>query len=214
MILLVSHASSSNSAVIYSGLIAALVSGVVSLIGYSITAYFQNKNTKESLKVQRKNNEATIQTQREIAQMQKDEKLFYQSQLDWWNETRKLIAKFVRNCTIINRKIEKTKKNTSSERLNNIKSIEDAKKQIAENQNDIQELEKSINDIQEQITLIRLYLFHDENTAEREILLKILVMEKHYSKLEPIPSVELSNFVDLVRNFFELQLKELQNKTA
>lgn len=214
MILLVSHASSSNSAVIYSGLIAALVSGTVSLIGYCITTYFQNRNNKETLKVQRQNNSDTIKTQKEIAKMQKDEKLFYESQLDWWNETRKLIAKFVKNCTIINRKIEKAKKSTNPERLKSIKSIEEAKSQIAEDQNDIQELEKSINELQEQTTLIRLYLFHDENMSEREILLKILDMEQHYSKLEAIPSVELSDFVDLVRNFFELQLKKLQSKTA
>ena len=55
---------------------------------------------------------------------------------------------------------------------------------------------------------------YKENMSEREILLKILDMEQHYSKLEAIPSVELSNFVDLARNFFELQLKKLQSKTA
>ena len=57
---------------IYSGLIAAVISGIVALIGYVINSYFQNKNAKEAIEVQR-----------EIAQMEKDEKLFYESQLEW-----------------------------------------------------------------------------------------------------------------------------------
>lgn len=79
------------TAAMYSGLIAAIVSGIVSLIGYAITACIQSKNAKK-----------TIETQKEIAQMQKDEKLFYESQLEWANETRKLIAKFVRTGTELN----------------------------------------------------------------------------------------------------------------
>ena len=105
MVVLV-NSQSSSSAVIYSGLIAAFVSGIVSIIGYCITTYFQNKNNKESLNVQRennqksldiqkKNNEASLAVQKEIARLEKDEKLFYLNRLKQADEIREHIAKIV-----------------------------------------------------------------------------------------------------------------------
>lgn len=62
--------ASTNSSAIYSGLIAAIVSGIVSLIGYVITAVIQSKNGNK-----------VVEAQKEIAKMEKDEKLFYESQI-------------------------------------------------------------------------------------------------------------------------------------
>lgn len=141
--------SSGNNAVIYSGLIAAIVSGVVSLIGYSITAYIQNKSNKEALKVQKKNSNDTIKTQKEIAKMGQKEKLFYESQLEWSNEVRKLITKFIFNC----QKLNSLRKNDPTE----------LKKEYQSKTNDLNDLSKSIKetiyDLQNTTTLIRLYLF-------------------------------------------------------
>lgn len=84
----------SDSAML-SGLIAAIVSGIVSLIGYVITAVIQSKNGDKA-----------IDAQKEIATMEKDEKLFYESQLRWNDEVRKLFASFIKDCTVLSRTIK------------------------------------------------------------------------------------------------------------
>ena len=80
-----------GSALFSSGLMAAIISGIVTFIGYLINARIQSSN-----------NDKTINTQKEIAKMQNDEKLFYEKQIEWANETRKLIAKFVTDCIELN----------------------------------------------------------------------------------------------------------------
>lgn len=211
MIILASH-SSNGMAIIYSGLLAAIISSGVSLIGYCITTYFQNKNNKETLKVQRQNNSDTIQTQKEIAKMEKDEKLFYQTQLEWSEQTRKLIAKYVLNCILMNRQIKKYNRLREDEKI--ISSIADAERPNNEYLSVLSEVKKLGNDLQEQITLIRLYLFHKDDPDEARILTEILEMQQHYSRFEVIPDLELDGFVNDVRNLFDKQMKNLQKKTA
>lgn len=211
MIILASH-SSNGMAIIYSGLLAAIISGGVSLIGYCITTYFQNKNNKEALKVQRQNNSDTIQTQKEIAKMEKDEKLFYQTQLEWSEQTRKLIAKYVLNCILMNRQIKKYNRLREDEKI--ISSIADVERPNNEYLSVLSEVKKLGNDLQEQITLIRLYLFHKDDPDEAKILTEILEMQQHYSRFEVIPDLELDGFVNDVRDLFDKQMKNLQKKTA
>lgn len=209
MIILAGH-SSNGMAIIYSGLLAAVISGVVSLIGYCITTYFQNRNNKETLKVQRQNNSDTIRTQKEIAKMEKDEKLFYQTQLEWSEQTRKLIAKYVLNCILMNRQIKKYNRLREDEKI--ISSI--AERPNNEYLSVLNEAKKLGNDLQEQITLIRLYLFHKDDPDEARILTEILEMQQHYSKFEVIPDLELDGFVNDARDLFDKQMKNLQKKTA
>lgn len=211
MIILASH-SSNGMAIIYSGLLAAIISGGVSLIGYCITTYFQNKNNKETLKVQRQNNSDTIRTQKEIAKMEKDEKLFYQTQLEWSEQTRKLIAKYVLNCILMNRQIKKYNMLREDEKI--ISSIADVERPNDEYLSVLNEVKKLGNDLQEQITLIRLYLFHKDDPDEARILAEILEMQQHYSRFEVIPELELDGFVNDARDLFDKQMKNLQNKTA
>ena len=211
MIILASH-SSNGMAIIYSGLLAAIISGGVSLIGYCITTYFQNKNNKETLKVQRQNNSDTIQTQKEIAKMEKDEKLFYQTQLEWSEQTRKLIAKYVLNCILMNRQIKKYNRLREDEKI--ISSIADAERPNNEYLSVLSEVKKLGNDLQEQITLIRLYLFHKDDPDEAKILTEILEMQQYYSRFEVIPDLELDGFINDVRDLFDKQMKNLQKKTA
>ncbi len=211
MIILAGH-SSNGMAIIYSGLLAAIISGGVSLIGYCITTYFQNKNNKETLKVQRQNNSDTIRTQKEIAKMEKDEKLFYQTQLEWSEQTRKLIAKYVLNCILMNRQIKKFNKLKEDEKI--ISSIADVERPNNEYLSVLSEAKKLGNDLQEQITLIRLYLFHKDDPDEARILTEILEMQQHYSRFEVIPDLELDGFINDVRDLFDKQMKNLQKKTA
>ena len=211
MIILASH-SSNGMAIIYSGLLAAIISGGVSLVGYCITTYFQNRNNKETLKVQRQNNSDTIRTQKEIAKMEKDEKLFYQTQLEWSEQTRKLIAKYVLNCILMNRQIKKYNRLREDEKI--ISSIADAERPNNGYLSVLSEAKKLGNDLQEQITLIRLYLFHKDDPDEARILTEILEMQQHYSRFEVIPDLELDGFVNDARNLFDKQMKNLQKKTA
>ncbi|MCD7132811.1 hypothetical protein [Limosilactobacillus balticus] len=197
---------------LYSGLLAAVISGGVSLIGYCITTYFQNKNNKETLKVQRQNNSDTIRTQKEIAKMEKDEKLFYQTQLEWSEQTRKLIAKYVLNCILMNRQIKKYNRLREDEKI--ISSIADAERPNNEYLSVLSEAKKLGNELQEQITLIRLYLFHKDDPDEARILTEILEMQQHYSRFEVIPDLELDGFVNDARDLFDKQMKNLQKKTA
>ena len=205
MIVLVSN----NSAVIYSGLIAAIVSGVVSLIGYSITAYIQNKNNKEALKVQKENNSDTIKIQKEIAKMQNDEKLFYEKQIEWANETRKLIAKFVTDCIELNRYI-KIAHNLGEETYKG----KELQKYVEKADKMSERVEELTLNLQEETTLIRLYLFHEKDNYEAMVRNKMLAVEQYFSKGQAIPDSELNVFVDVARQMFNHQMKELRTKTA
>lgn len=133
--------------------------------------------------------------------MEKDEKLFYQTQLEWSEQTRKLIAKYVLNCILMNRQIKKFNKLKEDEKI--ISSIADAERPNNEYLSVLSEVKKLGYDLQEQITLIRLYLFHKDDPDEARILTEILEMQQHYSKFEVIPDLELDGFVNDVRDLFD-----------
>ena len=54
-----------NNASIMSGVIAAVISGIVSIIGSFITIHFQNKRNEESLKVQEENSRESLNKKKE-----------------------------------------------------------------------------------------------------------------------------------------------------
>lgn len=213
-------ASSGNNEVIYSGLIAAIVSGVVSLIGYGITAYIQNKSNKEALKVQKKNSNDTIKTQKEIAKMGQKEKLFYESQLEWSNEIRKLITKFIFNCQKLNslrKDVEIIKGDVQKFSSNDPIEL---KKEYQSKTNDLNDLSKSIKetiyDLQNTTTLIRLYLFHTNNDDEQSLINVMYEITTHLVEEngKKFDTHELDIFIELARKFFDKQMKELQNEIA
>ena len=190
--------ASTNSSAIYSGLIAAIVSGIVSLIGYVITAVIQSKNGDKAIDVQK-----------EIAMMEKDEKLFYESQLRWNDEVRKLFASFIKDCTVLSRTIKEVK-NKKQEKVtvaNAQESIDDFKKLV-------QDATERINQLQETVSLIRLYLFDEDNPDVQLILTNMLQIIREYGKLEVVSGTELSMFIDLVRPYLYKQMQELRVKTA
>ena len=184
----------------YSGLIAAIVSGIVSLIGYAITACIQDKNAKK-----------TIETQKEIAQMQKDEKLFYESQLDWANETRKLIAKFVRTGTELNHVIN------DYNQVAKLKKSKDPATRIKQETHKVEleaKMEQVISNLQEQVTLLRLYLFHKENKDEQAVLKVILDIEHDMVENNKISTAGLDNLVNVTRTFLDNLMKRLEKEST
>lgn len=187
-----------GSALFSSGLMAAIISGIVAFIGYLINARIQSSN-----------NDKTINTQKEIAKMQNDEKLFYEKQIEWANETRKLIAKFVTDCIELNRYIKiahKLGKGT-------IKANE-AKEYVEKSEKMSERVEELTLNLQEETTLIRLYLFHEKDNYEAMVRNKMLAVEQYFSKGQAIPDSELNVFVDVARQMFNHQMEELRTKTA
>lgn len=190
--------ASTNSSAIYSGLIAAIVSGIVSGIGYWYSAKIQRETSKE-----------TIATQKEIAMMEKGEKLFYESQLRWNDEVRKLFASFIKDCTVLSRTIKEVK-NKKQEKV----TVADAQESIDDFKKLVQDATERINQLQETVSLIRLYLFDEDNPDVQLILTNMLQIIREYGKLEVVSGTELSMFIDLVRHYLYKQMQELRVKTA
>ena len=202
MILLTTTNAATTSTAIYSGLIAALVSGVVALIGYSITAFVQSRNGKKA-----------IEAQKEIAQMQRDEKLFYESKLEWANETRKLIAKFVSDSVRLNILVKNIKSmNNKVEKLNFSPSeVDGMSRESSENLHKAGELLSSLN---EEVTMIRLYLFRKNDDHEKEVLDMIKALESDMNNQLGINSQLLNEFVNVARDYFNYQMEELKEESA
>ena len=196
--MIVMQASQNSLSMINSGLTAAIISGIVAFIGYIINAVMQSKN-----------NSKLLTKQEEIAKMQNDEKLFYEKQIEWANETRKLIAKFVTDCIELNRYIKiahKLGKGT-------IKANE-AKEYVEKSEKMSERVEELTLNLQEETTLIRLYLFHEKDNYEAMVRNKMLAVEQYFSKGQAIPDSELNLFVDVARQMFNHQMEELRTKTA
>lgn len=191
--------ASTNSSAIYSGLIAAIVSGIVSLIGYVITAVIQSKNGNK-----------VVEAQKEIAKMEKDEKLFYESQIRRNDEVRKLFASFIRDSTALSRVIEEVKKKKAEK----VHHVRDAQEAIDEMGKLVQEATERINQLQETVSLIRLYLFDEDNPDVQLILANMLQIIREYGKFEVVSGTELSMLIDLVRHYLYKQMQELRVKTA
>ncbi|MDM8222118.1 hypothetical protein [Limosilactobacillus vaginalis] len=188
-----------SDSVILSGLIAAIISGVVSLVGYVITAVIQSKNGNKA-----------VEAQKEIAKMEKDEKLFYESQIRRNDEVRKLFASFIRDSTVLSRVIEEVKKKKTEK----VHHVRDAQEAIDEMGKLVQEATERINQLQETVSLIRLYLFDEDNPDVQLILANMLQIIREYGKLEVVSGTELSMFIDLVRHYLYKQMQELKVKTA
>ena len=192
----------SMSPTAYSGLVAAFISGCVSLIGYIATTIVQ-KNTADK----------AVKTQKEIAQMQKDEKLFYESQLEWANETRKLIAKFVSDSfrfNIVVENMESIRNDVSKSKFNQIDAA-DITKKLSDNLQRSGELLSLLN---EEATMIRLYLFHKDDDHEKEVLNILDKLENDMNGQLGIDKKLLNEFVDVARDYFNYQMKDLKTKSA
>lgn len=198
MILLTSNYMSSP---MFSGLIAAVISGLVGIIGYIVTAVVQSKNGKE-----------TIEMQKKIAEMQKNQKLFYESQLQWANETRKLIAKFISDnfrFNIIVKNIEGIRSELSKPDLDNSELGKLAKK-VNDN---VQSSNELLSELTEEATMIRLYLFHEDNIHEKRILDVVSELANNTNEENGVDVQLLRELVETARNYFNQQMEYLKAKS-
>ena len=141
--------------------------------------------------------------------MEKDEKLFYESQIRWNDEIRKLFASFVKDCTILSRKIKELK-----EKRNEKVQVKEAQNAIDKMEKLTQEATERINQLQETVSLIRLYLFDEDDPNVQLVLSSMLHIIQKYGKLEAVSGIELNKFVDLARHYLYEQMQELEAKTA
>ena len=141
--------------------------------------------------------------------MEKDEKLFYESQIRWNDEVRKLFASFIKDCTVLRRTIKEVK-NKKQEKV----TVADAQEAIDDFKKLVQDATERINQLQETVSLIRLYLFDEDNPDVQLILANMLQIIGEYGKFEVVSGTELSMFIDLVRHYLYKQMQELKVKTA
>lgn len=197
MILLTNNYTSSP---MFSGLIAAVISGLVGIIGYIVTAVVQSKNGKEAIEMQKK-----------IAEMQKNQKLFYESQLQWTNETRKLIAKFISDnfrFNIVVKNVQNIRNEISKSNFDN-SNLAKLSKELNDSVNRANEL---LSELSEEATMIRLYLFHEGNSHEEKILDTVSELAKNMSVQNGVDAQLLRKLTEDARSYFNYQMKELRFK--
>lgn len=209
-----------DNASIISGIIAAVISGAVSIVGSIITIYFQNKRSKESMKaqkenlqesliMQKKNNEASIKVQREIANLEKNEKIFYESQLKWANDLREHLAKIIGlipqyndlylKIHMINRELLFA----TGERRDELLQLDE------ENTDSMINVGK---ELQEQIGIVRMLLFNKNSSYELEIenrLNEIMTWIIHH---DTISLLSVEYLTQAAKKYFVNLMEELEKK--
>ena len=174
--------------VLLSGLIAAIISGGISFCG----------------------NRQSIKAQKEIAKMQQKEHLFYEHQLERSDEIRHEIAKFVQACIDLGHLAEQIEQIADQDvKVGNFEKVKFEQQKLTELNKRLSNVAGSVH---EQITLIRLYLFHNEDPRERGILHQILLVEQALQKEMKIPYPLLEVLVDVTREYLDNQDKTLQAK--
>lgn len=183
----------------HSNIISAILSGMFLIIG-ALLAYYGTHRSN--------------QVQKEITKMKIDERLIAENKLNWSNETRKLIAQFIRKCFELNQIIEKANLVNERVKLSSDNSLPVKKRRELLNltQQDKADLKTAMNGISEAIEIvaeIRLHVFDYEDHIGNSLLERIIEVEQHYTKFEKIPNSELTELTELARQYFEKQWVEL-----
>lgn len=75
-------------------------------------------------------------------------------------------------------------------------------------------MEQVISNLQEQVTLLRLYLFHKKNKDEQAVLKVILDIEHDMVKNNKISTAGLDNLVNVTRTFLDNLMKRLEKEST
>lgn len=192
-----------------SGIINAIISGVCAIFGAVLAFWGANRGAKS----QKNLTKETIRKDMDIAKMNIEEKLIAENKINWSNESRILIAQFIKQCFTINTSIEtagRVQKYIDLITDSDIPSIEkiELMKFADKENNSIKITMNAISDSIETLTLLRLHFF-DDNESEQQILTKTLIIETYLQRFEKIPNEELSELTELSRKYFRNQWKEL-----
>lgn len=207
-----------NNASIMSGVIAAVISGIVSIIGSFITIHFQNKrneeslkvqeeNSRESLKIQKENNEASIKMQKEIANFQKDEKIFYENQLKWANDIREHLSKII---LLIEKYNDEFMTVLTLDRM--IYSDSDPNKYIKLQESALDKNIKIGHELLEQVSVVRMLLFNDNDSYELEIEDRLNEIQQWIIQRDTIKVESVEYLIIAAKKYFNNQMKQLEKK--
>lgn len=202
MIILASH-SSNGMTIIYSGLLAALMSAVFSAIISIIAIHYQNKRNEETLDVQKEISEASINMQKEIANKGQKGKLIYETQLSWANKLRETTAKLYGDWSKLQDSMNVKLENKTEQELSIIES------KIFEN----------IYIVQQDIILIELYFSPDmdKNAECFQALVEVLKVINNIKPGEKNPNLkdkEVVYFIETLRNYFKNQMSEMVSSNS
>lgn len=227
-------ASSGNGVeIIFSGVLAAVISGGVSLIGN----YYQNKNAKESLnkqeensrkslEMQRKNNEASIRAQKDIANLEKNERLFYQNQIKWSNEIREHLAKIIGlipqyndlfvTIGVLNDAISEMQLKPLNPTSKDDKIIyatpEDHNMLLEKNEKATDAMVKIGVNLQEEIGIVRMLLFN-ANNYEMKIENRLNEISNYVENKTLISLSSEEHLIMTAKDYFKYELRMLKQKT-
>lgn len=151
--------------------------------------------------------------QKEVAEMQRDQKLFYESRIHWANEARKIIAEFIDNCFQFNILVKDI--NDLEERVGNktTATLEEKAKLSREVANDVLKSKELLLILNKEVTMIRLYLFHKDDEYEQRVLQTILMIEHNMNVKDGVDGRLMNDFVDIVRDYFDHQMNEMKLDT-
>lgn len=166
------------------------ITGGISLVGVGLSFLGARKGAK----IQIESTEKSIKKDVDIAKMNIKERLIAENEVNWDNELKKLISRFIQQCFDINNGIKEAKSNT---------------KHTKDGLNKIKRTLKTISEASETMTEIRLHIFDSSDSLGNLLLDKFVEAIQHFQKMEPIPSSELAELTELSRNYFEKKWKEL-----
>lgn len=155
--------------------------------------------------------------QEESLKMQATKDLIYKSQIEWYDDLRKAIAKLIEDFIQTNRILDEVKRlNKRSKELwqenPTDRSLGKAQEVIADLRDTHKEFENSFAETQGQIALIKLYLFKTE-PGEVDVLKEIQrLINSYYNNNKKIPLIEMDILVEKTRVLLKRQHDELTNK--
>lgn len=177
----------------------AIISGIFLLVGTGLAFYGTYLGHK---------------TQKEIAEMQINEKLISENKIAWANESRKLLAKFIRHCFELNHTIDTMNLIQEQIALSRDSSlpIEERRKLLQITEKDREDLKRGMDDITntlQTLAELRLYIFDDQDGDSKDVLDKTLEIEGFIQRKQKIPINQLNELTDIAREYFKSQWIEL-----
>lgn len=172
-----------------------IIAGIFSLI----TAVIAFMGLRQTTKLQ-------IESSKEVAKMQNNEKIYIENRVHWDDESRELIAKFIGQAFSLNQTMEKAglvksrldlandPKLPTKERIKLLRLTEDDK-------NDLKVGMDGIKDIVETVAQIRLHLFEDTPNEQR-VWKKIMDIEQHYTSYGSASGEDLNELTEYARIYF------------
>ena len=201
MILLAASHSSSISPVIYSGLVSAVISAVVAILGNALMAYIQSKNNQE-----------TIKTQKENARMDRQTNLLYKSRVDQFDSLRSTIADLIVNFENANSILEDIQQEKKELANNSMQATTAAIAQHAVKLTDLQKKsDKTFAELNKEVSLVRLYLYEDTDENEK-MLSDLQTMIASLDKNKKVTPERLDAFVEKSRRYLAKQMEQLSEK--